>query len=121
MDFLLTRSSWLRFRKTDVNLNLIYIIIADSNLSEMLVSMSTQTTLEEFYPAAAIATLMRIIRDPSLSQHSTMVVQAITLIFKVIALKKTLNSTFDNFEPLLILGALEFKSSLIKCLTSKPV
>ncbi|CAH1772250.1 unnamed protein product [Owenia fusiformis] len=54
--------------------------------SEMLVSMGT-ATLEEFYPAIAISTLMRIIRDPSLSQHHTMVVQAITFIFKSLGIK----------------------------------
>ncbi|XP_064598762.1 serine/threonine-protein kinase mTOR-like [Liolophura sinensis] len=57
------------------------------NTSEMLVNMSSSTTLEEFYPAVAIATLMRIIRDPSLSQHHTMVVQAITFIFKSLGIK----------------------------------
>ena len=49
--------------------------ILEHSTSEMLVNMSTNT-LEEFYPAVAIGTLMRIIRDPSLSQHHTMVVQA---------------------------------------------
>ena len=52
----------------------------------MLVTM-TQATLEEFYPAAAIQTLMRIIKDPSLSQQHTMVVQAITFIFKSLGIK----------------------------------
>jgi len=42
--------------------------------SEMLVNMST-ASLEEYYPAVAIATLIRIIRDPNLFQHHTMVVQ----------------------------------------------
>jgi len=42
--------------------------------SEMLVNMST-STLEEYYPAVAVATLIRIIRDPNLFQHHTMVVQ----------------------------------------------
>ncbi|XP_013416422.1 serine/threonine-protein kinase mTOR-like [Lingula anatina] len=54
--------------------------------SEMLVNMPT-ATLEEFYPATAIATLMRIIKDPSLAQHHTMVVQAITFIFKSLGIK----------------------------------
>ncbi|XP_066992513.2 serine/threonine-protein kinase mTOR isoform X2 [Anabrus simplex] len=54
--------------------------------SEMLVNMSS-STLEEYYPAIAIATLMRIIRDPSLSQHHTMVVQAVTFIFKSLGIK----------------------------------
>ena len=44
--------------------------------SEMLVN-SSAATMEEFYPAVAIATLMRIIRDPTLAQHHTMVVQVI--------------------------------------------
>ena len=63
------------------------VVLGEYTMSEMLVNMSATTTLEEFYPAAAIATLMRIIRDPSLSQHHTMVVQAITFIFKSLGLK----------------------------------
>lgn len=31
--------------------------------------------LDEYYPAVAIATLIRIIRDPNLSQHYPMVLQ----------------------------------------------
>jgi len=42
--------------------------------SEMLVNMSS-STLEEYYPAVTITTLIRIIRDPNLLQHHTMVVQ----------------------------------------------
>ena len=63
------------------------VVLGEYTMSEMLVNMSAATTLEEFYPAAAIATLMRIIKDPSLSQHHTMVVQAITFIFKSLGLK----------------------------------
>ncbi len=63
------------------------MFVIEYGTGEMLVSMSACTTLEEFYPAAAISTLMRIIRDPSLSQHHTMVVQAITFIFKSLGLK----------------------------------
>lgn len=48
--------------------------------------MST-STLEEYYLAMAIATLMRIIKDPTLAQHHTMVVQAITFIFKSLGIK----------------------------------
>ncbi|WAR26259.1 MTOR-like protein [Mya arenaria] len=59
----------------------------DENTSEMLANMSASSTLEEFYPAIAIATLMRIIRDPTLSKHHTMVVQAITFIFKSLGIK----------------------------------
>jgi FKBP12-rapamycin complex-associated protein len=40
--------------------------------SEMLVSNAAQS-LEEFYPSVAIATLMRIIRDPNLHQHHNQV------------------------------------------------
>ncbi|XP_075220340.1 serine/threonine-protein kinase Tor [Lycorma delicatula] len=54
--------------------------------SEMLVNMST-STLEEYYPAVAIGTLIRIIRDPKLSQHHTMVVQAVVFIFKSLGIK----------------------------------
>ncbi|KAL5013846.1 hypothetical protein ScPMuIL_008116 [Solemya velum] len=57
------------------------------NTSEMLANMSASATLEEFYLAIAIATLMKIIRDPTLSQHHTMVVQAITFIFKSLGIK----------------------------------
>ena len=40
----------------------------------MLIHMSN-ATLDEFYPSIAIATLMRIIRDNTLAQHHTSVVQ----------------------------------------------
>lgn len=43
--------------------------------------------LDEFYPAVSMVALMRIFRDQSLSQHHTMVVQAITFIFKSLGLK----------------------------------
>ncbi|XP_010773847.1 serine/threonine-protein kinase mTOR-like [Notothenia coriiceps] len=52
----------------------------------MLVNMGN-LPLDEFYPAVAIVTLMRILRDPSLSNHHTMVVQAVTFIFKSLGLK----------------------------------
>jgi len=51
----------------------------------MLVNMTG--ALEDFYPAIAIAILMRYIRDPSLAQHHTTVVQAITFIFKSLGTK----------------------------------
>lgn len=44
------------------------------NASELLVSLSSGN-LEDFYPSAAIASLMKILKDPSLSQHHTMVIQ----------------------------------------------
>ena len=40
----------------------------------MLVTMGS-VQLEEFYPAVAVSALMRIVRDPSLSSHHTMVIQ----------------------------------------------
>ncbi|KAJ8979409.1 hypothetical protein NQ317_015841 [Molorchus minor] len=54
--------------------------------SEMLVHMSS-STLEEYYLAMAIATLMKIIKDSTLSQHHTMVVQAITFTFQSLGIK----------------------------------
>lgn len=60
--------------------------LADYSTSEMLVNMGN-LPLDEFYPAVAIVTLMRILRDPSLSNHHTMVVQAVTFIFKSLGLK----------------------------------
>lgn len=54
--------------------------------SEMLVNMSS-STLDEYYPAIAIATLMRIIRDPALTRHHYMVVQAVTFIFTSLGIK----------------------------------
>uniref|UniRef100_A0A8C5B3T0 Serine/threonine-protein kinase TOR n=1 Tax=Gadus morhua TaxID=8049 RepID=A0A8C5B3T0_GADMO len=59
---------------------------ADYSTSEMLVNMGN-LPLDEFYPAVAMVTLMRILRDPSLSNHHTMVVQAVTFIFKSLGLK----------------------------------
>lgn len=58
----------------------------DLNTSEILVNMSS-SMLEEYYPAIAISTLMRIIRDPTLSQHHTSVVQAVTFIFQSLGIK----------------------------------
>ena len=51
--------------------------IAVDNASELLVSLSSGN-LEEYYPSAAIASLMKILKDPSLSQHHTMVIQVHT-------------------------------------------
>lgn len=62
------------------------LFVADYSTSEMLVNMGN-LPLDEFYPAVAIVTLMRILRDPSLSNHHTMVVQAVTFIFKSLGLK----------------------------------
>ena len=61
-------------------------MIGEYTASEMLVNMGS-ATLEEFYPAVAIATLMRIMRDSSLANHHTGVVQGITFIFKSLGVK----------------------------------
>lgn len=58
---------------------------SDLSTAEMLVSMNN--CLEEYYPAVAIATLMKILKDPTLSQHHISVVQAITFIFKSLGIK----------------------------------
>ncbi|CAG9773619.1 unnamed protein product [Ceutorhynchus assimilis] len=59
---------------------------SDLTSSEMLVNMSS-STLEEYYLAMAIATLLKIIRDPNLNNYHTMVVQAITFTFKRLGVK----------------------------------
>lgn len=68
------------------NESVFFLLTADYSTSEMLVNMGN-LPLDEFYPAVAIVTLMRILRDPSLSNHHTMVVQAVTFIFKSLGLK----------------------------------
>ncbi|CAG9112211.1 unnamed protein product [Plutella xylostella] len=54
--------------------------------SEMLVNMSCPV-LDEYYPAIVVSTLMRILRDPTLQQHHTSVVQAVTFIFQSLGIK----------------------------------
>lgn len=57
----------------------------DLSTAEMLVNMNN--LLEEYYPAVAISTLMRILKDPNLAQHHTTVVQAVTFIFTNLGIK----------------------------------
>ena len=52
----------------------------------MLVTMGS-THMEEFYPAVTIASLMRIMRDPALSDHHTTVIQAVQFIFNNLGMK----------------------------------
>ncbi len=59
----------------------------DYTLSEMLVAMSATTSLEEFYPAAGVTTLMRILKDPSLSMHHSLAMQGIGFLFKGLGIK----------------------------------
>lgn len=69
----------------------------DLSTAEMLVNMNNN--LEEYYPAIAISTLMRILRDQTLSQHHTSVVQAVTFIFKSLGIKCVpyLSQVLPNF------------------------
>lgn len=57
----------------------------DLSTAEMLVNMGN--LLEEYFPAVAISTLMKILRDPNLTQHHTNVVTAVTFIFKSLGIK----------------------------------
>jgi len=84
--YLLT--DWLTYLLTILLLCLLVLTLCagEVNTSEMLVNMSAGS-LEDFYPAIAVAILMRYIRDPSLSQHHRTVVQAITFIFKSLGSK----------------------------------
>jgi len=52
----------------------------------MLVNMGS-ANLEEFYPAVAISALTRIMRDPSLLNHHTTVIQAIQFIYNSLGMK----------------------------------
>ena len=58
----------------------------DSSASEMLVNMN-YSSLDEFYPAVAIATLMRVVKDPTLSHHHNSVVTAVMFIFKSLGVR----------------------------------
>ena len=55
--------------------------------SELLVSMGSGTSLDDFYPSIAINSLMRILKDLSLAQHHTMAIQALGFIFKSLGIK----------------------------------
>ncbi|XP_046866806.1 serine/threonine-protein kinase Tor [Drosophila willistoni] len=57
----------------------------DISTAELLVNMGN--ALDEYYPAVAIAALMRILRDPTLSAYHTSVVQAVTFIFQSLGIK----------------------------------
>uniref|UniRef100_H2Y9G8 Serine/threonine-protein kinase TOR n=1 Tax=Ciona savignyi TaxID=51511 RepID=H2Y9G8_CIOSA len=57
----------------------------DFNVNDMLVSIGT--TSEDFYPAVAITTLMRVLRDPLLSSHHKDVIQAVNHMFQSLKVK----------------------------------
>ena len=50
------------------------VAVGDS-ASALLVSMGSGASLEDFYPSIAINSLMRILKDQSLSLHHTMAIQ----------------------------------------------
>nr|WIM49540.1 HIF1a pathway protein [Daphnia magna] len=87
----------------------------DSSASEMLVNMN-YSSLEEFYPAVAIATLMRVVKDQTLSQHHNTVVNAVMFIFKSLGVRcvpyiKQVVPSFVNvvrFTPLTEVSLKEF-------------
>ena len=54
----------------------------------MLVAMGS-VQLDEFYPAVAIAALMRIMRDPALSLHHNTVIQVQIFNFKEMLISET--------------------------------
>jgi len=66
---------------TDKAVLIPHLNFLEMSTSEMLIHLSN-STLDEFYPAIAIATLMRIIRDNTLAHHHPSVVQAVTFVFK---------------------------------------
>ncbi|XP_076064565.1 serine/threonine-protein kinase Tor isoform X2 [Oratosquilla oratoria] len=61
-------------------------LTAEMSTSEMLVNIN-YSSMEEFYPACAIAMLMKVIRDPTLAQNHNAVVRAVTFIFKSLGVK----------------------------------
>ncbi|KPI99852.1 Target of rapamycin [Papilio xuthus] len=58
----------------------------EMNVSDMLVNMSP-LVLDEFYPAIAVTSLMRMLRDPMLARHHTSVVHSVTFIFQTLGIK----------------------------------
>lgn len=58
----------------------------ETNVGEMLVNMSP-LVLDQFYPAIVVTSLMRMLRDPMLSQHHTSVVHSVTFIFQTLGIE----------------------------------
>ncbi|KAJ3221904.1 phosphatidylinositol kinase- protein kinase tor1, partial [Clydaea vesicula] len=60
----------------------------DSSSNELIsMPLGVSPSHEDYYPTVAIVALMQILRDPSLSLHHTVVVQAVMYIFKTLGLK----------------------------------
>lgn len=60
--------------------------ILDCNINDMVVTMSP-LILDEFYPAIVLTSLMKMLRDPMLTQHHTNVVHSVTVIFQTLGIK----------------------------------
>ena len=76
--------SCLHFSKPIFNLSTFGL--TETSTSEMLVNLGS-ANLEEFYPAVVLSALMRIMRDPALSNHHTTVIQAIQFIYSSLGMK----------------------------------
>lgn len=61
------------------------VLVAASTAAELPSPVTPSS--EDYYPTVTIASLMRILRDPTLSIHHTMVIQAVMFIFKSLGLK----------------------------------
>nr|CAB3264065.1 serine/threonine-protein kinase mTOR-like [Phallusia mammillata] len=79
---------------------------SEFNVSDMLISIGTAS--EEFYPAVAISTLMRVLRDPLLSSHHKDVIQAVDYMFQSLGVRcvpylseiiPTYLATIQNCDP----------------------
>ncbi|KAG0181763.1 phosphatidylinositol kinase- protein kinase tor1 [Apophysomyces sp. BC1034] len=77
--------------------------LADPKLASndvTLLMMGIGPSSEDYYPQVVMHSLMKILRDPSLSQHHYYVIEAIMIIFKTLGLKVV------QFLPLVIPGFL---------------
>ena len=83
--------------------------------SEMLVNMGTGGTLDDFYPSVAIATLMKIIRDPTLERHHNEVVKAVTFIFKVCGQNKKKPKLDEKWKKIIEETQVEASEEFTQC------
>jgi FKBP12-rapamycin complex-associated protein len=59
-------------------------VIRDYNEDMMLLNQSTS---EEYYPTMAMNSLVKILRDPSLSLHHSAVIQSVMNMFKTLGVR----------------------------------
>ncbi|MCL4120666.1 UNVERIFIED_CONTAM: hypothetical protein GTU68_051307, partial [Idotea baltica] len=92
---------------------------SEMTTSEMLVNMN-YSSLEEFYPACAIAVLMKVIKDPTLVQHQHEVVRAVTFIFKSLGVKGVpyLSRVIPSLLHVIYTSDVSFRDSLFKQLST---